>query len=264
MSRVPLLAGNWKMHKTQREAIDLVDGLLAGIGDSRDREVLVCPPFTSLHAVRERLVHASRIRLGCQNVHWETTGAFTGEVSAAMAKDAGCEYVLVGHSERRAHFGDTDEICRKKLRAVLDYGMRPILCVGESLEEREAGRTQDKVAGQVRAALAGSAAGADQELVVAYEPIWAIGTGKTDTPAEANRTIGIIRAILGEIFGEGTAQRIRVLYGGSVNPGNIDAFMGQPEIDGGLVGGASLEATSFLRIVHYHGGVESGSARPTP
>jgi triosephosphate isomerase len=251
MSRVPLLAGNWKMHKTVREALALVDGLLAGLGESRDREVLVCPPFTALSAVQQR-IHGSTMRLGCQDVHWEEKGAFTGEVSAAMAKDVGCQYALVGHSERRAMFGDTDEVCRKKVRGVLDWGMTPILCVGESLAEREAGATQDKVSAQVRNALAGSVAAVDDGIVIAYEPIWAIGTGKTDSPTEANRTIGLIRGVLGEIFGEGSAQRIRILYGGSVNPSNVDGFMAQPEIDGALVGGASLDPGSFLRIVHYH------------
>ncbi|MBM3462636.1 MAG: triose-phosphate isomerase [Armatimonadetes bacterium] len=251
MSRIPLLAGNWKMHKTQREALDLVEGLLEARGWERDREVLVCPPFTALYVVAQRL-HNTSLKLGCQNVHWETRGALTGEVSPVMARDAKCDYVIIGHSERRQHFGETDANCHRKVAAVLEHGMRPILCCGETLEERENGQTREKVATQVRAALHNIHVSDGNDLVIAYEPIWAIGTGKNDTPEEANKTIAMIRGLLAEQFGEGMARRLRILYGGSVKPDNIDGFMSQPDIDGALVGGASLEAESFLRIVHFN------------
>lgn len=252
MRRTPLIAANWKMHKTVREATTLVRELLAGLDvHSNDREVLVCPPSTALSAVASVLSNG-QMRLGCQNVFWAEKGAYTGEVSPAMAKDVGCSYVIVGHSERRQIFGETDEMCRKKVRAVLDWGMSALLCVGESLEEREAGGTQAKVMGQVRAALQGLSETDGARLTIAYEPIWAIGTGRNDTPAEAGKTIGFIRGVLSELFGETVANQIRILYGGSVKPDNIDGFMAQTDIDGALVGGASLDAASFLRIVGYH------------
>ncbi len=252
MSRAALLAGNWKMFKTSREAASLVEELKRGLGaHSGDREVLVCPPFTSLAAVRP-LLEGSAIRLGCQNMFWEEKGAFTGEVSPAMVKDAGCSHVIIGHSERRQIFGETDEMCRKKVTAALQWGLLPILCCGESLEEREGGLTRQKVEAQVRAAFDGVSASDGARVIVAYEPIWAIGTGKTDTPPEANSTCALIRRVLAELWGDSIASGIRILYGGSVKPNNIDGFMQQPDIDGALVGGASLEAESFLRIVHYH------------
>ena len=254
MQRLPLLAGNWKMHKTVREAVELVKALDEGLGSAplTDREVLVCPPFTALSAVADALPQGGRIRLGSQNVWWAEKGAYTGEVSPGMVKDLGCRYVIIGHSERRAIFGETDALCQKKVRAVLDYGMSPILCVGESLEERDAGLTRSKVEGQVRGALEGLSETDGERVVIAYEPIWAIGTGKSDTPQNANETCGHIRAVLGSVLGESVARKIRIQYGGSVKPDNIDAYMGQPEIDGALVGGASLEAPSFLRIVGFH------------
>jgi len=257
MSRIPLLAGNWKMHKTLREAVSLVDGLMAELAtegsflSSGGREVVLCPPATALSAVYAR-IRGTSVRLGGQNVHWEEQGAFTGEISPAMARDAGCSYIIVGHSERRGLFHETDDMCRRKVRAVLDWGMSPLLCVGESLKERELGLTQEKVEQQVRLALREMSSAEGGRVVIAYEPIWAIGTGKTDSPAEANRTIGFIRSVLGEVLGDSTSRGIRILYGGSVKPTNIDDFMAQKEIDGALVGGASLESKSFLRIVHYH------------
>lgn len=251
MSRVPLLAGNWKMHKTVREATDLVREIAAGVEGLRDREVLVCPTATSLHPVGQAL-QGTPVRLGCQNMHWKEQGAFTGEISAPMAKDVGCAYAIIGHSERRGLFGETDEHCRQKVQAALDHGLVPVLCVGESLAEREAGQTQERVSTQVRAALAGITGLTGDRIVVAYEPIWAIGTGRNDSPPEANRTCHLVRTVLAEIMGEGEARKVRVLYGGSVKPENIDAFMAQEDIDGALVGGASLTAPSFLRIVHYH------------
>lgn len=255
MSRAPLLAGNWKMFKTVREATGLVRELsdaLDGKPRRDDREVLVCPPFTALAAVHILLSSAhSRIGLGGQNLSWAEKGAFTGEVSPAMLRDVGCSYAIVGHSERRQIFGETDDMCQQKVRAAFDFGLAPILCCGETLEEREAGSTRSKVETQVKAAVKGVASGNIEKLVVAYEPIWAIGTGKTDTPEEANKTCAFIRGILGDVLGDSLARNIRILYGGSVKPDNIDAFMAQSDIDGALVGGASLDAASFLRIVQY-------------
>ncbi len=252
MSRIPLLAGNWKMHKTVREATALAQDLLEGMGAAfRDREVLICPPFTALGQVHAVIAHTP-IQLGCQNVWWAGSGAYTGEVSPAMAKDVGCSYVIVGHSERRTLFGETDSSCHKKVRAILEWGMSPILCVGETLEERDAGQTRARVAAQLVAALKDQSQEDGKRIVVAYEPIWAIGTGKNDTPHEANQTCGYLREVLAGQFGDSVARAVRILYGGSVKPGNIDDFMAQSDIDGALVGGASLEAASFLRIIGHH------------
>lgn len=251
MSRVPLLAGNWKMYKTVREAIDLVKDIAAGVETLRDREVLVCPPAVCLYPVGQAL-QGTTVRMGCQNMYWKDQGAFTGEISPVMARDVGCTYAIIGHSERRGHFLETDDHCRQKVQAALNHGLLPILCVGESLEEREAGKTQERVSHQVRGALSKIDSLSGDRVVVAYEPIWAIGTGRNDSPPEANRTCHMIRGVLADIMGEGEAQKVRILYGGSVKPDNIDAFMAQEDIDGALVGGASLTGPSFLRIVHYH------------
>ena len=252
-SRKPLMAGNWKMHHTHLDAIQVVQKLSYRL-DEKDYEhveVLVCPAFTALRSVQTTL-EGDRIPigLGAQDVHWEKDGAFTGEVSAPMRAKLNVSYVLVGHSERRQLLGDTDEVVTKKLRAVLAAGMRPILCCGETLEERESGGTDAKIAGQVRAALGGLKAADAERCVVAYEPIWAIGTGRNATPADADATIGVVRATIRETFGA-SAEVIRVLYGGSVKPGNTAELMAMPEIDGALVGGASLEPDDFARIVRY-------------
>ncbi len=247
--RIPLLAGNWKMHKTVRESLELISALLKDAGSIRDRDIVVCPPFTSLYPAGQAL-SGRNIRLGAQDLFWEEKGAFTGEISPLMLKDVGCSYVIIGHSERRAA-GEMDEAVNRKIKAALAFGLVPIVCVGESLEVRESGKTLEWVRRQVNLALMDLSSGDGERLVVAYEPIWAIGTGKNDTPGEANRTIGSIRGLLGEHFGEEISQKVRVLYGGSVKPANIDSFMAQPEIDGALVGGASLEAESFLRIIRY-------------
>jgi triosephosphate isomerase len=252
-SRKPLMAGNWKMHHTHLDAIQVVQKLSYRL-DEKDYEhveVLVCPAFTALRSVQTTL-EGDRIPigLGAQDVHWEKDGAFTGEVSAPMLAKLNVSYVLVGHSERRQLFGDTDEVVTKKLRAVLAAGMRPILCCGETLEERESGGTDAKIAGQVRAALGGLESADAERCVVAYEPIWAIGTGRNATPSDADATIGVVRATIRETFGA-SAEVIRVLYGGSVKPGNTAELMAMPEIDGALVGGASLEPDDFARIVRY-------------
>jgi triosephosphate isomerase len=216
----------------------------------RDREIVVCPPFTSLSAVA-RAIDGSTLRMGAQNMYFEEKGAFTGEVSPLMLKDVGCRYVILGHSERRNVFGETDDLVNRKLKAAYSYGLIPILCVGESLAQREAGQTKEWVKSQVEKDLE-DLSGSDMEnLVIAYEPIWAIGTGKTDTPEGANETIAMVRALVADKVSHHTAQNIRILYGGSVKAGNIDSFMAMPEIDGALVGGASLEAESFARIVKY-------------
>jgi triosephosphate isomerase len=208
---------------------------------------VLCPPFISLAAVRDALA-GSPVGLGAQNAHFEAKGAFTGEVSPAMLKDLGCAYVILGHSERRAYFGETDELVARKLRAAQAHGLLPIVCVGENLEQRESGQTGQVVGGQVRAALAGLTDAELGRLVVAYEPIWAIGTGRAATAAQANETIGAIRRIAGEVVSQPAAAALRIQYGGSVTPANAAELFGQPEIDGALVGGASLKAPDFIAI----------------
>lgn len=245
--RRALVAGNWKMHKTVAEARRLVAELLERL-PADGPEVMVAPPFTALHAVGQ-MVQGTRLRLGAQDVFWEAEGAFTGEISPLMLREVGCSYVIVGHSERRHLFGETDEMVRRKVRAALQHGLVPILCVGETLEQREAGRTAEVVSGQLRAALEGLSPREASGVVVAYEPVWAIGTGRTATPEQAQEVQGSLRRLLAEMFGPEVAEGMRVLYGGSVKPDNIASLMAQPDVDGALVGGASLRADSFLAIV---------------
>jgi triosephosphate isomerase (TIM) len=251
--RKPLMAGNWKMHHNHLEAIQVVQKLSYRLEpkDYDEIETVVCVPFTALRSVQTAL-EGDRIEigLGAQNCHWETQGAFTGEISPTMLAKLHVQYVIVGHSERRELMGETDEIVAKKLRAVLAAEMQPILCVGETLDERGAGETDAKVAGQVRAAFSNLASDTAAKCVVAYEPIWAIGTGRNATPDDANATIGVVRETLREIVGQ-TADEMRILYGGSMKPGNAADLMAMPEIDGGLVGGASLDPDDFARIVRY-------------
>ena len=248
MPRTPLAAGNWKMHKTVEETLMLLDELVKQTEDVREAEILVCPPFTSIHAASKRL-QGTHIQLGAQNVYWEAEGAFTGEVSAGMLAGL-CTYVIVGHSERRALFGETDLTVNLRAKAVLAAGLRPIVCVGETLDENEANRTADVVSRQVRAGLEGIDRQKARELVIAYEPVWAIGTGRAATPEGANDVIEvIIRPALEYLFDRESAQAIRVLYGGSMKPSNAASFFAQPGIDGGLVGGASLDAADFAAIV---------------
>ena len=253
-SRKPIIAGNWKMHHDHLTAIQVVQKLGFRLDDADyDRtEVVVCPAFTALRTV-QTLIDSDRLRieLGAQNCHWEPQGAFTGEVSAPMLAKLNVTYVIVGHSERRQLFGETDETVNRKVRAVFGNGMIPIVCVGETLEEREAGGTDDKVRGQTEAAFAGIKAEQVAASVVAYEPIWAIGTGRNATPDDANATIGTIRATLRSLFDASTAGATRIQYGGSVKPGNIGELMAMPEIDGALVGGASLDPDDFARIVRF-------------
>jgi triosephosphate isomerase (TIM) len=252
--RRPIIAGNWKMHKTHLEAIRDVQKLsyLLDRSDADRVEVVICPPFTALRAV-QTLIDSDRLPygLGAQNVHHEEKGAFTGEVSPPMLQALKCGYVIVGHSERRQLFGETDEVVNRKVRAVFSHAMVPILCVGESLGEREAGATEEKVAGQVRRDLQGVASEDAARLVIAYEPIWAIGTGRNAEPADAGQVVGLIRETLSSAYSKQVADEVRVQYGGSVRPGNIRDFMAHPEIDGALVGGASLDPEEFALIVKY-------------
>lgn len=252
--RKPIVAANWKMHKTHLEAIQTVQklGYLVSAEDAEAVEVVVCPTFTALRSV-QTLIESDRLpfALGAQNVHWEEKGAFTGEIAAPMLAALKCSYVIVGHSERRQLFGDTDETVSKKVKAVFANGMTPIACVGETLEERESGRTDERVESQVKAGLAGLAPEQARTLVVAYEPIWAIGTGKNAEPADAGQVVGVIRSVLGGMYGGDVAQAVRVQYGGSVKAGNMRGFMAHPEVDGALVGGASLDAEEFALIAKY-------------
>jgi triosephosphate isomerase (TIM) len=249
--RRPLIAGNWKMYKTHLEAMRLVQQLGHELADfDFDAiEVVVCPPFTSLRTI-QTLIDSDRYAfgLGAQNVHVEKEGAFTGEVSAPMLKALDVDYVILGHSERRELFGETDEGVNAKAKVVFANGMTPIVCVGETESEREAGTTESKVEGQVKSALAGIGPDLVGRMVIAYEPIWAIGTGKTATPQDAQDTIAFIRKVIGQVAGEEIASSTRILYGGSVKSGNSAALMGQKDIDGGLVGGASLEGAEFASI----------------
>ena len=247
--RTPLIAGNWKMYKTVAEAADLVEALLHDLGAATDREVLVCPPYTALHAVSP-LLQDSPIALGAQDVFYEEQGAYTGAISPLMLRDLGCTYVIVGHSERRQIFGDDDALINRKLHAALKHDLRPILCVGETKPQRDAGEAETVVVQQVRAGLADVSAEQMSNVVIAYEPVWAIGTGDTATPADAQAMHATIRQTLTELYGD-VAQQIRIQYGGSVKPDNVDELMAQPDIDGALVGGASLKADSFLRIINF-------------
>ena len=248
MARTKFVCGNWKMHKTQAEARALVHALAPLVADLAGKvQVAVAPSFTSLAAAAEAL-KGTGLELAAQDVHWEAQGAFTGEISAAMLADSGCRHGIVGHSERRQLFGETDETVRKKVGALLAAGVRPIVCVGELLAEREAGRTLEVVGRQVRGALAGLPPGAVASLTVAYEPVWAIGTGKTATTAQAQEVHAAIRALLRELAGA-AADQVRIQYGGSVKADNAAELMSQPDVDGALVGGASLKADDFAKIV---------------
>jgi triosephosphate isomerase len=247
VSRTPILAGNWKMHNTRAEAAALTKALVASVGRTSGREVVIAPTFTALATVAD-VVAGSSIRLAAQNVHWEAKGAFTGEISAAMLRDVGCTHVIIGHSERRQYFGETDETVNKRLKAALAAGLVPIVCVGETLAERDGGTTMKVIERQVAGGLAGVEIG---RCVLAYEPVWAIGTGRTATPAQAEEVHDAIRRQLAGLAGQATAGGVRILYGGSVKPDNVDALMAEKNIDGALVGGACLEAASFTRIVQY-------------
>lgn len=250
MMRTPIMAGNWKMYKTAREAVDFVTRLQKELGDVKEAEVVVAPPFVALAPVAERL-SGTAIALAAQDCYWEEEGAYTGEVSPPMLRDVGCRYVIIGHSERRAYFGETDETVNKKVYALLSHDLHPIVCVGESLEERERGDTVQIVERQVKEGLKGLDETAIRAVVIAYEPLWAIGTGKTATPEQAQEVHAFIRGLVSSIFNPAVAEEIRIQYGGSVKPDNVDELMAQADIDGALVGGASLKVDAFARIVRF-------------
>ncbi|MEJ2097017.1 MAG: triose-phosphate isomerase [Deltaproteobacteria bacterium] len=249
-SRVPLIAGNWKMYKTGDEAVETARRLLNLVKDVTERDIMIAPPFTALAPVAQ-VVAGTPVGLGAQNLYWEKEGAFTGEISPGMLKAAGCRYVILGHSERRQFFGETDEGVNRKIAAANSQGLVPVFCIGESEQERESDLTFSVLDKQVRSGLQGFALEALEKLVIAYEPVWAIGTGKTATSAQAQEVHGFVRSLLEKMYGEAFAQSIRILYGGSVKPGNIAELMGMPDIDGALVGGASLDAETFSKIVCY-------------
>ena len=243
--RMPIIAGNWKMNTSVAEAVELVTGMKKRLNSISGVEKVLCPPFISLTTVKE-LIKGTSIKLGAQNMYFELTGAYTGEISPVMLAGL-CEFVILGHSERRAHFGDSDQIVNKKVQAALGMQLTPIICVGESLEQNEAGETIEVVTKQVRAAFEGIES--PRGAVIAYEPIWAIGTGKAARGDQANATSGVIRSIVAQLYGDSVAQEMRIQYGGSVSSTNTAEFISQPEIDGALVGGASLKAAEFVGIV---------------
>ncbi len=248
--RRPLIAGNWKLHKTLAEAVELATGLKKELADIRDADLVIAPVFTALSRVADAL-KGSNIALAAQNCCAEKSGAFTGEVSPALLADAGCRAVIVGHSERRQLFGETDEGINRKVKAVLAEGLQAIFCIGETLEERDGGATFDVLSRQITAGLAGLTTAQMAAVVVAYEPVWAIGTGRTASPGQAQEAHAFVRGRLAELFGAPTAEKTRILYGGSVKPDNVDGLMAQPDIDGSLVGGASLNLADFVRIARF-------------
>jgi triosephosphate isomerase len=250
MGRLPFIAGNWKLNKTVEEAVDLVRQLKASISEVKDVEVAVAPPFTALHAVYKEL-EGSFIRLAAQNLFWEEKGAYTGEVSPLMLKEVGCQYVIIGHSERRQFFGETDETVNRRMKAALGQGLKPIFCIGETLAEREEGNTFLVIQRQLEGGLKDLGEKEMKSIVVAYEPVWAIGTGKTATPQQAEEVHRFIRERLERVYSRQFAEEVRIQYGGSVTPENIKGLMSQTNIDGALVGGASLKSETFSKIVRF-------------
>jgi triosephosphate isomerase len=250
MKRTQLFAANWKMYKTPAQAVEFVHAFLPLVANNSSDEIVLCPTAVCIPATVDAL-KGSRVGVGAQNVHWEKEGAFTGEISAGMILAAGCSHVIIGHSERRQYFGETDSTVNKKLGAALEAGLTPIVCVGELLEEREAGLTEDVLRRQCSVAFRGISGETAKRLSVAYEPVWAIGTGKTATPQMAAEAHATIRAEVAKALGDELAQNLRMLYGGSVKPENAAALMAEQEIDGALVGGASLDPKSFAAIVNY-------------
>jgi triosephosphate isomerase len=250
MERLPFIAGNWKMNKTVKEAIDLVRELKEAVSGVKGVEVAVAPAFTALYAVRKEL-EGSAIRLAAQNLYWEEKGAFTGEISPPMLKEVGCHYVIIGHSERRQFFGEKDETVNRRIKAALSQGLEVIFCIGESLKEREKGKTFSVIERQLEGGLKGLGDKEIRNMVIAYEPVWAIGTGKTATPEQAEEVHRFIRAKIEKLYSREVSEGIRIQYGGSVTPENIKGLMNQVNIDGALVGGASLKAESFSKIVRF-------------
>ncbi|MEA2114562.1 MAG: triose-phosphate isomerase [Thermodesulfobacteriota bacterium] len=250
MARIPLIAGNWKMHCTTAEAVKLSRAFADSCKDLSDREVMIAPPFTVLAAVAEGIA-GSPVKVGAQNVAWRKEGAYTGEISPVMLQDAGVDMVIVGHSERRHIFGEDDAMINQRLLGAIEYGLIPILCVGETLEEREEEITFSVIEEQVRRGLMGVEPEQISRVVVAYEPVWAIGTGKTASKEQAQEVHAFIRKVLADLYEKKLADEIRILYGGSVKPENVDSLMAQPDIDGALVGGAALKSESFDRIINF-------------
>jgi triosephosphate isomerase len=248
--RKPVIAGNWKMNMTATQARDLAAKLVPLVAGISDREIVLGPPFTSLAAVAET-IKGTNIFLAAQNLHWEEKGAFTGEISADMLLDSGCKYVIIGHSERRQYFGETDETVNRKVRQALRKGLLPILCVGETLAEREAGKLSEVIGYQVTGGLKDISADDMQKIIVAYEPVWAIGTGKTATPDQANEVHALIRSKVRSLYDSHISEGLRIQYGGSVTPENVSQLMAMPDIDGALVGGASLKPESFAALVKF-------------
>ena len=245
--RKPIIAGNWKMNKTIKEGLEFIEEVKGKT--EGDVEVLICAPFTLLKDLK-LATKGTNIKVGAQNMHYENSGAFTGEVAPANLEEIGIDYVIIGHSERREYYGETDETCNKKVLKAIEVGINPILCCGETLEEREADKTMDKVKGQIVAGLAGVKAEDLAKVVIAYEPIWAIGTGKTATAEQANEVIAYIRQVVRDVYGD-LADQVRIQYGGSVKPANVAEIMGQSDIDGALVGGASLKPADFLGLLKF-------------
>lgn len=247
--RIPFIAGNWKMNKTIEEALELVNDI-KDIANKTDVEVAVCVPFTVLNEVKKAIV-GTKLKLGAQNMHWEEKGAYTGEISPSMLNEIGVDYVIIGHSERRQYFNETDETVNKKVKSALAHDIKPILCVGETLEQRESGNEKEVVKNQIVKDLEEISSEDMAKIVIAYEPIWAIGTGKTASSEDANSMIGHIRSIIEESYGIDISEEVRIQYGGSVKPSNVTEIMNQPEIDGALVGGASLKAEDFIELVKF-------------
>ncbi|MFA5164126.1 MAG: triose-phosphate isomerase [Candidatus Omnitrophota bacterium] len=246
--RKPIIAGNWKMYKTSGEALELVNGLKAELKGESAVDIVVCPPFTAIAKVADAL-KGSNIGYGAQDMYWEEEGAFTGEVAPKMITDLGCGYCIIGHSERRTYFHETNDTVNKKVKAALKHGLTPIMCVGERLEERDSGKTFDVVKDHVEGGLAGLTKEDAVKVIIAYEPVWAIGTGRTATPEQAQEVHKFIRDLLKKMFGEEISSKVRIQYGGSVKPDNVKAIMAGPDIDGALVGGASLKVKDFAEIV---------------
>jgi len=252
MMRKKIVAGNWKMNKLVGDAVVLAEAVKATLADKSTVEIVLCPTFTALKSVGD-VIAGTQVKLGAQNMHWEKDGAFTGEISADMLRDAGCQYVILGHSERRQFFGETDAGVNRKVKVALAANLTPIVCVGETLEQREANQTEDVVTTQITKSLAGLDETGFRHIVVAYEPVWAIGTGRTATPAQAQDVHALIRRVLTKLSNPGAAQAVRIQYGGSMKPVNAKELMSQPDIDGGLIGGAALDAASFIAIVEAAG-----------
>jgi len=246
--RKAIIAGNWKMNKTIAEAQSLAEGVKIDLAEETGVDVVLCPPFTALKTVSD-VVSGTQIKLGAQNVHFEQSGAYTGEVSPAMLRDLYCHYVILGHSERRAMFGESSAIVNRKVKAALAGNLLPIVCVGETLEERDAGQVETVVETQVRESLADISAEEMKKIIIAYEPVWAIGTGRTASPEQAQEVHALIRDVLRKMYDDGVAQAVRIQYGGSMKPSNAAELLAQPDIDGGLIGGAALDPHSFVQIV---------------